>query len=326
MTPGRLLQPMSRLCSDQKRTHVLEALVADLQHQWTHSPRIGGLLHGYVAFWMSFVWCFAKDATSPESREFRHRAAAAFLVAVGATVALEWVLMHGSLTGRFLTMHAPYFFWRARNMTFTLCFGVPLAMFPALLHARTRTKRLTPAAGVMTIAVGTLLTIASSGWFAPAIERWLLVQSAENFARHAGPHVYVEPLHPWLDGYAEAKSWPELIRGVVTGPVHRYPGYPRLVAEEDKSWHDHHWQEIDDRIFVVALGVLVALLGWTLGARGRRTAAATIGWWLVLSAIVIEGQYGGRLLPLMAISAMLATTAFRTVRLKRDTTSCPSHF
>ena len=51
-------------------------------------------------------------------------------------------------------------------------FGVPFAMFPALLLAARRGAAFAPGAALMTIALGTLLTTASSGWIAPAVVRW----------------------------------------------------------------------------------------------------------------------------------------------------------
>ena len=51
-------------------------------------------------------------------------------------------------------------------------FGVPFAMFPALLFAARRGAAFAPGAALMTIALGALLTTASSGWIAPAVVRW----------------------------------------------------------------------------------------------------------------------------------------------------------
>ena len=194
--------------------------------------------------------------------------------------------------------------------TATLRYGVALAMFPAMAYARTRSNRRTPAAGAAAIAVGTLLTLASSGWLAPAVESRQAVREHEDFVRGTNGRIYTLPLDVTLATSPMTKPWPALIRGAFEPAPHRFPGYPWYDAREDKAAHDSHWWEIRERVFISVVGVLVALFGWTLGARGLATPAATIGGWLVVSAIATEGQRLGLLLPMMAIGAAVAALAF----------------
>jgi hypothetical protein len=313
--PGRFLHRLAHGCSDRVRLNVLEPLIADFQHEWSVGHSLAGgivlLGRGYGAFWRSFVWCFACDAVSRESSEFRHRAAAAFVLAVAATAALEWLVIHTNSTVRNLVMRNIKYLWlSAHSGTVTLRYGVPLAMFPAMAYARTWGKHRAPAADVATIAVGTLLTIASSGWLAPAVERRQLIREHEDFVRGTHGRIYTLPLDVKLATSPMARSWPALIRGAVEAAPHRFPGYPWYDALEDKSAHDDHWWEIRERVFITVIGVLVAWLGWTLGAHGVASPALTIGWWLVVSAIATEGQRGGLLLPLVGIVAAIAVIAF----------------
>jgi hypothetical protein len=316
VTPGRFLHRLARGCSDRARLNILEPLIADFQQEWSESRsrarRLVLLGRGYGAFWQSFAWCFAWDAMSRESSAFRHRAAAAFGLAIAATAALEWLLIHTSSTVRDFVMHNITYLWlSAHSGTVTLRFGVPLAMFPAMAYARNVHERRAPAAGIATIAVGTLLTIASSGWLAPAVEHRQLIQEHEDFVRGTHGRIYTLPLDHKLATSPMAKPWPALIRGAFEAAPHRFPGYPWYDALEDEAAHDGHWWEIRERVFITALGVLVAFSGWTLGGRGLATRGLTIGW-LSVSAIATEGQRAGQLFPLIVIATAIAAIAFRS--------------
>ncbi len=65
-------------------------------------------------------------------------------------------------------------------------FGVPLAMFPALLVGDSTAKRCPVGAGLLTMALGMVLTIVSSGWIAPAVVRRDSDPTAHRFLASLG--------------------------------------------------------------------------------------------------------------------------------------------
>ena len=164
MAAGKTLQGLARaLCSDDVCNRVLEPAIADLQHD-------GGSLAGYAAFWRSLVWCVVRDACARESRPFHIRAAVAFAITVGVIGAGEVVFLHTGFGLRRAALRVlywgpfmPYVGWSALGDTGTLMFGVPLSMLPTLCASARRNATFPPAAALGTIAVGVLMTFASSG-------------------------------------------------------------------------------------------------------------------------------------------------------------------
>jgi hypothetical protein len=270
-------------CSSELCSRVLEPAIADLQHQYAQSRRawLRPLLGGYAAFWWSFASCLARDAVSRESRGGVSAAAVAFALVVGALGACEMLLLHTLPDIRMATFrvlyggsHLPYagwtawIGWSAWIDTGTLMFGVPLAMFPALLHAARRGAAFAPGAALMTIALGTLLTIASSGWIAPAVVRRDAIRQHGRFvAGTAGQNVRIRPID--LDGCPDCQAWPDLIRGAAAPLEHRYPGYPNYVAPEDRGLPEWYRAVIRERLFLIAFALLAGLAGWWLGTRSR---------------------------------------------------------
>lgn len=266
---GRLAGAM---CSADLCRRVLEPAIADLQHDYTRATdfpgRLRALFRGYSAFWLSFGWCFAQDAFTRDANEFNTRAAIAFLIAVGAAAAAEALLMHGSQASRgFILMHPTYVGFSARTDTATLRFGIPLALFPALFYATRRVPRFTPAAALRTIALGTMLTIIASGWVAPSFERWQSLRQRDAFTLATGGRYYLPPIEWYLDDYPESKTWPDLIRGALAAPRHRFPGYPVYNAQVDRDLDRFHRRVIYDHVLLVVLAIVTGLLGWRMARR-----------------------------------------------------------
>ena len=146
-------------------------------------------------------------------------------------------------------------------------------MFPALFYAARHSARFTRAARIRTIALGALLTIISSGWVAPAFERWKGARQRDAFVRATAGRIYLPPVEE--HGYPPSESWPDLIRGVVAPDRHRYPGYQNYVAPEDRGMREVYRMTIYDRLFLIDLALLAGLLGCTAG-RPRRSLAAGV--------------------------------------------------
>jgi hypothetical protein len=284
MAVGDTLHRIARSsCSSELCGQVLEPAIADLQHQYAHAgrARLRPLLGGYAAFWWSFASCLARDAVSRESRSDVSAAALAFAVVVGTLGACEVLFLHTVPDIRMATFRVLYggrdlpyvgwtawIGWSAWIDTGTLMFGVPFAMFPALLYAARRGAAFAPGAALMTIALGTLLTTASSGWIAPAVVRWDAIREYGRFVASTGGQSFrFRPME--FDGCPDCQAWPGLIRGAVAPLKHRYPGYPQYVAPEDRGLPERYQAVLRERLLLAAFAMSAGLAGWWLGSRSR---------------------------------------------------------
>lgn len=316
--PGRHLHHLACvLCNVSLRENVVEPAIADFQHQYAASAgtvaRTHALVVGYITVWQTLAWCLIRDALSKDSREFHGTAATAFLVAVAATASSEYLLFQTSEAVRRLAMHVPYLTWSYLTTSATLEFGVPLAMFPAFFYARARSGRPVAAAALISCAAAMLLMLASTGWLAPAVARQRIIRSHNEYVRGTGGRLYIDPLEWTLDRSAWSKSWPALVRGALRrGPVQRYPEYPWNVAEVDVMLPHVHRQEILNRLFLVAIGLLAAILGWMVGARYMVNRMLALAWWMSAWIVTIGGESIGRLVALAAfVAVLLLLFAFR---------------
>ena len=274
MAVGDTLHRIARSgCSPALCGSVLEPAIADLQHQCAHAGRVrlGPLLGAYAAFWWSFLWCLARDAAARESRAYLARAATAFAMVVGAMAASEALLLRTVPEIREAALHTvylafgPYVGWSARLSTATLLFGIPVAMCPALMSASRRRAPLRPAAALLAIALGTLLTIASSGWIAPAVVRWDTIRQHDRFVADTGGRYFIRPIA--FEDCPDCQAWPGLMRGAVAPLKHRYPGYANYVAPEDRNLPQWYRSVLRERLLLVAFATLAGLAGWWLGIR-----------------------------------------------------------
>ncbi|HEV8211664.1 MAG TPA: hypothetical protein VGP77_16170 [Vicinamibacterales bacterium] len=283
MAVGDALHRIGRnLCSCDLCGRVLEPVIADLQHEYEHADgaaeRFFALLGGYAAFWRSFGWCLARDAAARESRRYLGSASVAFLIVVG-TLALSEILFLHTLQGvrnvvlRVLSWvpYLSYIGWSARINTATLTFGLPLAMLPALLYATRRRGIITPSAALLAIALGTILTTASSGWIAPAVVRWSVVAERDRFVVAIGGRRQVPPID--FDGCPDCRAWPDVIRGARAPLKHRYPGYPTYVAPEDRGLPAWYRSVLRERLLLIVFAILAGLIGWRLGLALERRQA-----------------------------------------------------
>jgi len=285
MAVGDLLHRIARSgCSSDLCSRVLEPAIADLQHQYAHAgrARLRPLLGGYAAFWWSFASCLGRDAVSRESQSALRAAAVAFAVVSGALGACEVLLLHTAPGMRMATFRVLYggrdlryvgwtawIGWSAWINTGTLMFGVPFAMFPALVHAARRRGAFAPGAALLAIALGTLLTIASSGWIAPAVVRW---DQQGRFVDSTGRRYQIPPID--LDGCPDCQAWPGLIRGAFAPLKHRYYGYSNYVAPEDRGLPEWYRAVLRERLLLAAFAVSAGLTGWRLGRFNAGTAPA----------------------------------------------------
>jgi hypothetical protein len=282
---GTVLHRISRtLCSPRLQRAVLEPAIADLQHDYagaTATARARALVSGYAAFWRSFGWCLGRDAVASESRDFLVTAGAAFAITIFVIAASEVLFLHTDPRLRRVAMHVlysgdygAYVGWSALSNTATLMFGVPLAMFPALLIASRRRTTAVPVAPLLTIAAGAVLTIISSGWVAPASVR---MDQIRHYGHAPRGLPETESLESQLDRYPDSKAWPALIRGANAPLKHRYPGYPNYVAPEDRGLPQWHRSVIRERLLLIVLAPILGLAGWWLGLTraSRRSVAFT---------------------------------------------------
>jgi hypothetical protein len=145
----------------------------------------------------------------------------------------------------------PYVGWSVYINSATLTFGVPLALLPALWYAARRSHSSRSTVALATIALGIMLTFVSSGWIAPAV----VSGNARTPTR--------------FDSCPDCEAWPELIRGALAPPIHRYPGYPNYVAPEDRGAAEWHRSVIKERLLLLVLALISGLCGWWIGARAR---------------------------------------------------------
>jgi hypothetical protein len=275
MAVGDTIHRIARnACSSDLCSQVLEPAIADLQHDHAHAVGTAGqrraLLLGYAAFWRSFGWCLVRDAVAQESRGYLGAAAVAFVIAVGTLAAGEILFLH-TLQGvrnvvlRVLSWvpYLSYIGWSARINTATLTFGLPLAMLPALLYATRRGGIITPSAALLPIALGTILTTASSGWIAPAVVRWSVVAERDRFVVAIGGRRQVPPID--FDGCPDCRAWLDVIRGARAPLKHRYPGYPNYVAPEDRGLPEWYQMVLRQRLLLIILSIATGLIGWRLG-------------------------------------------------------------
>jgi hypothetical protein len=267
------------LCS-----RVLDPSIADLQHDYARASRpaerLRTLVGGYAAFWRSLAWCVGRDAVSRESRDGLAAAAAALVVVACTLGACEVLFLHTTPGLRMATFRVlywgpflPYVGWSARIDTGTLVFGLPLAMLPALLHATRRSVAFTPGAALLAIALCTLLTIASSGWIAPAVVRANTVRQYNRFIADSGGHNKIAIASVDLHGCPDCSAWPDLIRGAFAPLKHRYPGYPNYVAPEDRGLPEWYQMVLRQRLLLIILSIATGLIGWRLGLALERRQA-----------------------------------------------------
>jgi len=138
-------------CSPDLCHRVLEPAIADLQHECAQAVGTAGRtcarVSGSLAFWRTLGSCLARDAVAHESRGYVQTAVTMFVIMVCAMGASEALLLHTSPNMRIVVMRALYWppygvylGWSARMNAATLMFGVPFAMFPALLFAGRRRR------------------------------------------------------------------------------------------------------------------------------------------------------------------------------------------
>jgi hypothetical protein len=276
MAVGDTLHRIARnVCSSDLCSRVLEPAIADLQHDHPHAHgtagRLRALLAGYAAFWRSLAWCVGRDAVSRESRDGLADAASAFVVVAGTLGACELLFLHTTPGLRMATLRVlywgpflPYVGWSAWIDTGTLVFGPPFAMFPALLYATRRSVAFTPGAALLAIALGALLTIASSGWIAPAVVRANTVRQYNRFIADSGGHNKIAIASVDFHGCPDCSAWPDLIRGAFAPLKHRYPGYPNYVAPEDRGLPEWYRAVLRERLLLIALAISAGSIGWRL--------------------------------------------------------------
>jgi hypothetical protein len=253
MNRGRLLHALARrLCSPERCTNVLEPCIADLQ-------RDSDWLAGYRAFWVSLADSLAHDVWERDSRALLGEAAAAFVGMIAMSAVAEAVVMRSPL--RAAVRGVPYLYWYALASSATLVWTVPLAIAPAVLYGRRRAPRAAGVAGLTAAAFGVCLTLAASGWIAPAIERAGIVRQHQAFDASTRGRFQTSPLEVDLDRMSTAKSLPNLIRGAFAPPAHRFPGYPNYVAPEDSLAREGHMRDLKFRLLLLLASVLSGIVG-----------------------------------------------------------------
>jgi hypothetical protein len=272
MQPGTALRRIAQLtCTDDRCDRVLDAALADLQHEWRASNDWRVLARGYAVFWRSWGACLVQDATGPESRSFATAALGAFVLALAVCGLTEFGLMHVSFTIRRLILSAPSRVVAAAMFdTATLRYGVPLAVGLAVCVATSRGTRVPPAAYASTAFIGVCLTVISSGWIAPTLIRHEATRQHDAYARWAA-HApsssvqgwYVPP--PDFGPFPAAKSWPELIVSATTPPRHQLPTAPWYIVPGEENRPAYDREEIIERLLLVLLAVGSTVAGATIG-------------------------------------------------------------
>jgi hypothetical protein len=117
------------------------------------------------------------------------------------------------------------------------------------------------------MALGTLLTVISTGWIAPSVQRWRALRQRDAFTLATGGRYYQTPFEWDLDRYPDNNTWPDLIRGALAPPRHRFPGYPTYVAAEERDLDRWHRFVICNRVLLAGLATSAGLLGWMIAKR-----------------------------------------------------------
>lgn len=304
MQPGRLLHALARRCPDAMRERVLEPLIADLQHEWQITRSVRRLARGYVAFWLTFALCagrcLARESVVPPSATFMRRAATAFVASLVATTLLQLTLMAAR----------PSSYMTAFGLTIAraLTLGVPTAILPALMYARTRGGRPSGADGFKIALIGVLLTMATFGWISPLGTRAYGMHIVSQL-HLSDPHDSRNPAwHPEraVEANPGAKTWPELLR----------------ASGGTSVWAVRYRREAQERMALVVLSIVLAFAGWTLGGLGpERVLGRVAGWW-ALALLATQVLSIDASLVIFTLSTVLfnAIGPRRQVRLKPDTT------
>lgn len=240
------------------------------------------------------------------SAAFTGRAFVAFLIGLAAATVIECVLrlplFHPNTAAALGTqlqgsapMSAAMVQWAVAK---GLLVGTPLSLLPALWYARTRGPQAPPHAGLLTGALGVLLTALIIGWVVPAGTRAYTLETLQRARRiieengrarrpsgvapvaPSPRRGRMPPLRPMMPDQALAadaasKTWPDLVASARVDPE-RASLY-RLEARR--------------RTELAALAGVLAFLGWTLGSLGLAHALHPVMWWLM--AWLVTFRMGG---------------------------------
>jgi hypothetical protein len=76
-----------------------------------------------------------------------------------------------------------------------------------------------------------------------------------------------------FDGCPDCGTWVDLVRGALAPLKHRYPGYPRYVAPEDRNLPEWYSAVLRERLLLAACAMSAGLAGWWLGQRSVMLSA-----------------------------------------------------
>jgi hypothetical protein len=300
MTPGRLLHSLAHWCPDRARVQVLEPLVADLQHEWSASRRVGRLLRGYVAFCWAFAVCVgqsvAREAVRPPPRIFSMRVGAAFAATLGAATIFQFALI--PLWPMPIALNwTPFGLMVARGLTL----GVPMATLTTIMYARAKQPHSRAADAFKTGLAGVLLTLVVVGWISPLGTRAYGMHLVSQLRLPTQSVAGRESFHPEraVDANPGAKTWPELAR----------------AARGASVWAQNYQRESGRRAELVILSIVLAFAGWTLGRLRPELALSRSMGCCVLALLVTQTSNSGTAITMFALSTVLLHLGGRNARM-----------
>jgi hypothetical protein len=282
--PGRFLQRLARhLLPTGVCESVVDALLADLQHEWQRHAEAGRrrvlrLARGYVAFWVALGLCGLRTtlraAASPVEIDLVRPAALGFIIAACGVAALRY-----AFSSKYRQLPPGIL---ALEQLSTLGFSVVFAMVPALMYARREPDRAWSATTSRLLIAGTFVTILFVGWLGPALS---------GAAWHANGR--------FVDGVQPAfQSLPNVIREL-----------RKATAAEDVELCR---AQLHGRVSMIATAFVLGLIGWQLSARRRPSIARAVVWWFaMMELVVVSSSYAGRSLvmvwraPLLLLAILL---------------------
>jgi hypothetical protein len=194
MIPGRVLQRLaSRFCSDRTRALIMESLVADFQHEWSHASagkRGVILVKGYAAFWVAFLLCGLRGLTAldmaTEDRRAVGRALAWALVlgtgAMGALMVLPLLQLPVRVP---LTFKGSYL---AHLIPQALPLAIPVGLTLGIVLGFARPVSRTTTKVILAIAMAcSIVSLVTMAWIMPVANQVFRTETARRLGYSVSP-------------------------------------------------------------------------------------------------------------------------------------------
>jgi hypothetical protein len=254
--PGTHLLAVARLVVDPAAVaHVLEPLVADWQREWLTAGsawRAIVRVRGVVAFVCSATYCCAIDTMPSDVRRRAWIALASFVGVSSLLLLVPYRLVPATAAAYLLPS--------------TLALTLPFGILPLAMLLGTSTDRGSSRRHLLRFAIAVaLLAFALHNWITPYANQAFREHLVFRAAERAGRVAYYQPP---ARGVREL-TLPELYTVSL-------PAFGIMASSEARVR-----EEINRRLALPLVPLLLAILGWSLGSVSNAAGAMRLtGWWL----------------------------------------------